>query len=250
MTENPRVPPTPPEERYGPLVHRRVHHGAILYIVGVLEFLVGMIVTQVGWDLKSGNPTYSLAHNYISDFGAVSCGEIAGRYVCSPWHLVFNISIVVMGILLIFGTLLIISAFPARATRTVGLGLLIISAFGSIGVGLSPEDVNLTVHTLSALAAFLAANIALMVLGIAMFRDTRWNGYRGFTILCGLVGFVALLLFVAKAWTWGGFFGDWGVGGIERTIVAPVLLWALVAGIHLLRIRTYAPRLLPGVTST
>ncbi len=248
MADAPKIAAPLSGERYGPLVHRRVHHGAILWIVGVVEFFVGMLVTQIGWDLKPGNPTYSLAHNYISDFGAVNCGPLAGRYVCSPWHLVFDISIVVMGILLILGTFLLVSAFPPRATRTVGLALLIIGGLGSIGVGLSPEDVNLTVHTLSALAAFLASNVALVVLGIAMFRDTRWTGYRGFTVLCGLVGFVALLLFIAKAWQWGGFWSDWGVGGIERTIVAPVLLWALVAAIHLLRIRTYAPRLFPGVT--
>ncbi len=239
-----------PGERYGPLVHRSVHHGAILWIVGVLQFIVGMIVTQIGWDLRSGNPTYSLAHNYISDFGAVNCGEYAGRYICSPWHDVFNASIVVFGLFMILGTLLIVSAFPARATRTVGLGMLIIASVGAIGVGLSPEDVNLSVHTLSALIAFLIGNLALIVLGLAMFRDTRWAGYRAFTVLCGLVGFVALVLFVLKAWTWGGVFGGWGVGGIERTIVAPVLLWAVVVSIHLLRIRAFAPRMVPGVTTT
>ena len=242
--ESPTAPVTP-GERYGPLVHRSVHHGAILWIVGVLQFIAAMIVTQLGWTTP-----YSLAHNYISDLGAVHCGTIAGRYVCSPWHDVFDVSIVLMGLLLIAGTVLVTSAFPPRATRRIGLGLLILSGIGAIGVGLSPEDVNLTVHTLSALIAFLASNVALIVLGIVMFRDTRWSGYRAFTVLCGLVGFVALLLFVAHAYDWGGFFGDWGAGGIERTIVAPVLLWALLAATHLLRVPSYAKRVFPGATST
>ncbi len=237
--------PEVPGERYGPLVHRSVHHGATLWIVGVLVFILGMILTQVGWDLRAGNPSYNLAHNYISDLGAINCGELAGRYVCSPWHLVFNASIVIMGLCLIVGTILITTAFPARATRRIGLGFLVLAGFGAIGVGFSPEDYNLTVHMISALIAFLFANLALVVLSLSMFRDTRWSGFRAFTMICGVVGFVALILFVAKAWTWGGVWGDWGVGGIERTIVAPVLLWALVAAIHLLRIRAYAPR---GVT--
>jgi len=237
------------EERYGPLVHRRVHQGAILWIVGVVDFVAANIITQVGWNLHPGNPAYSLTQNYISDLGAVNCGELAGRYVCSPWHLVFNAGIVLAGLLFIVGAILLQTAFPARLTRTIGLGLIVVAGIGSIGVGLSPEDVNITVHSASALTAFLGANLGLVVLGLAMFRDTRWAGYRAFSVICGLVGFVALLLFIAKAWAWGGFFAAWGAGGIERLVVAPFLLWALLAGIHLLRIRAFAPRMIPGAGS-
>src|SRR5580658_8979166 len=110
--------PTVPSERYGPLVHRSVRHGAILYIVAVVQFLVGMAVTQ----LLYGPPTYNLLSNYISDLGAIHCGPLAGRQVCSPGHEVFNVSIIILGILLILGTLLIRTSFPARSTRSVGLG--------------------------------------------------------------------------------------------------------------------------------
>jgi hypothetical membrane protein len=228
-------------ERYGPLVHRSVHHGALLWLVGVLQFIAAMIVTQLGW-----TSSYSLSQNYISDLGAVHCGPFDGRYVCSPWYELFNVSIILLGLLIILGALLLRTAFPARGSRTVGLGLLVVAGLGSIGVGVFPEDVNLTAHTISATCAFVGANLALIVLGLAMFRDTRWQGYRAFSVLCGLVGFVALFLYAGKAYQWGGFWADWGVGGMERTIVAPVLLWALLASVHLLRIRSYAPRLVPG----
>jgi hypothetical membrane protein len=233
-------------ERYGPLVHRSVHHGAAIWVLGVVEFLVGMIITQFGWS----NPSYSLTQNYISDLGAVHCGELAGRYVCSPWHLVFNISIILLGILLILGVLLLPSAFPNRRSRAIGLGLLVISGIGAIGVGLSPEDVNLTIHSLSALLAFAGGGFALIVLGFAMFRDTRWDGWRAYSVISGLVALVSLILFVAKSWTWGGLWADLGAGGIERLIVAPILLWALLVGIHLLRIPAFAPRQLPKTTAT
>ncbi|HTZ61218.1 MAG TPA: DUF998 domain-containing protein [Thermoplasmata archaeon] len=231
-------------ERYGPLVHRSVRHGAYLWIAGVAIFLIGNIVTQIGYG--SG---YSLLHNYISDLGAVHCGIQAGHYfdngyVCSPWHLVFNVSIVLMGIFLILGVLLIRTGFPPRSTRTIGLAMLAIAGIGAIGVGLSPEDFDLTIHALSAAVAFIIGNLALIVLGFAMFRDTRWDGLRAYTILSGLVGLVAFVLFYTK-----NYFAL-GVGGMERLIVAPLLLWALVAAIHLARIPTYAaPRSLPG-TST
>ncbi len=231
-------------ERYGPLVHRRVHHGALLWVVGVLQFVVAMIVVQLAWTTP-----YSLAQNYISDLGNTACGEFGSQYVCSPWHLLFNVSIVVMGLLLIAGAFLLPTAFPSRSSRTVGLGLLVVAGLGSIGVGLSPENVNPTVHSLSALLAFGGGELALLVLGVAMFRDTRWDGFRSYTVISGLVSLVALLLFVAHAYRWGGLWTTWGPGGIERLVAAPPLLWAVVAGIHLLRIRSFAPRLIPKLAN-
>jgi len=233
-------------ERYGPLVHRSVHHAAVLFLVGVLVFVAGNALAQWAWDYYRSSPTpvYSLQNNYISDLGAIHCGYYAGRDICSPWHLVFGVATVVLGLGLVLGAILAQSAFPARRTRTVGLGLLVIAGFGSIGVGLSPEDFNLTVHELSALLAFAGSGIALLVLSLAMLRDTRWDGYRLFTAVCGAVDLVALALFLAK--TYVGI----GPGGVERLIVAPVLLWAIVVGIHLVRIPTFAPRIVPKTPAT
>ncbi len=228
-------------ERMGPLVHRSVHRAAALWLVGAVQFILGMAITQWAWDYYrgSGTPVYSLTQNFISDLGAVYCGEYAGRAICSPWHDVFNVSIVLLGVFLIVGVLLIPTAFPRRNSSRLGLALLVISGLGAIGVGLSPEDVNLKVHSLSALLAFLFGGLALIVLGFAMFRDTRWDGFRMFTMICGLVNLVALGLFIGKTW------GPVGVGGMERLIVAPIVFWAIVVGIHLLRIPTYAPSGLP-----
>jgi hypothetical membrane protein len=233
-------------ERRGPLVHRAVHHGAYLLILGAVEFVVAMAVTQWGWNSSAPYGSYSLLHNYISDLGAVNCGAWPSgstHYVCSPWHLVFNAGIVALGLLLLLGVILIRTGFPARRSSSLGLGFLAIAAVGAIGVGLSPEDVNYYVHAGSAVVAFLFGNLALILLGVAMFRDTRWDGYRAYTMFSGLVGLVALFLYLGHAW------GPLGVGGMERLIVAPLLLWAVVAGVHLARVPTYAPTRIHG-TST
>ena len=241
---------TPPadvaaSERYGPLVHRSVHHGALVLIVGTVEFIAAMIVTQIGY-----GSSYSLRDNFISDLGAVNCGTLgsgafgSGHYVCSPWHDVFNIAIIVMGLLVLLAVLLLRTAFPARRSRTIGLGLLALAGLGSVGVGLFPEDVNITAHTVSALFAFLGGGLALIVLGFAMFRDTRWDGFRAYSMLSGLVSLVALILFVS-----GADLGL-GVGGMERLIVAPILLWSIVVGIHLVRIPTFAPRRFSKATAS
>jgi hypothetical membrane protein len=231
--------------RYGPLVHRQVRHGAILLVVAAVQFIIGNIITQLGY----GPPSYSVTGNYISDLGATQCGlfggsgSFPGHYACSPWYYVFNISTVIMGVLLILAVLLIQTAFPARRSRTIGLGLLLFAGIGTIGVGLSPENVNIHVHSTSAIIAFAGGNLALMVLGVAMFRDTRWDGFRVFTVLLGIVGLIALVLFAT-----GNYVGL-GVGGMERLIVAPVLIWAIVVGVHLARIPTYAPTKLGGATN-
>jgi hypothetical protein len=72
-----------------------------------------------------------------------------------------------------------------------------------------------------------------------MFRDTRWDGYRAYSLFSGVLGLVAVILFET------GKDVGLGVGGMERLIVAPLLLWLIVASIHLLRIPQYAPRTLP-----
>lgn len=225
------------ESRLGPLVHRSVHHAAILWIVAAVQFVVAMAVAQLGWTTP-----YSLDKNVMSDLGNTACGPwptSSSHYVCSPWHLVFDGSVIVLGLLTILGVLLVRTAFPAKSSRSVGLGLLAISGLGSMGVGLFPENVHLGLHVIFALLAFVGGNLALLVLGFAMFRDTRWDGYRAYTIFSGLVGLVALILYVA-----GADLGL-GAGGMERLIVAPFLLWMVVVGIHLLRIPTYAPRIVP-----
>jgi hypothetical membrane protein len=227
--------------RLGPLVHRVVHRGAIVWIVAAVQFVIVMAVVQAAW---SGPPSYSLAHNYISDLGNTACGpwpHATSARVCSPWHDVFDGSSVALGILVLLGAVLVRSAFPRRGSTTVGLALLMLAGIGSIGVGLSPENVDLAVHSLSAAIAFVLGNLSLIVLGVAMFRDTRWNGYRAYSMLSGLWGLVAFLLFYT------GHYLGLGVGGMERMIVAPLLLWLVVCSVHLLRVPQYAPSKIPGV---
>jgi hypothetical membrane protein len=67
-----------------------------------------------------------------------------------------------------------------------------------------------------------------------MLRDTRWEGFRGYTFLSGIVTLAALALFLASVYP------GIGPGGMERLIIAPILLWAIVAGVHLLKLQPYS----------
>jgi hypothetical membrane protein len=226
--------------RLGPLVHRSVHHAAALWLLASLQFIVAMVVVQLAW---TGHPAYSLANNYISDLGNTHCGpwpSATSPDICSPWHDVFNGSVIALGVLVVLGSILVRTGFPPRRSSAIGLWGVALAGIGAIGVGVSPENVNGTVHAIASLVAFAIGSLALIVLGFAMFRDTRWDGFRAYTLFSGLLSFVATILFSV------GVDVGLGVGGMERLIVAPLLLWLIVAPIHLLRIPQYAPHALPS----
>ena len=216
-------------ERLGPLVRPEVRGGSLL-VIGSLQFIVVMVVAQLAY------PHYSDLSNYISDLGAHTFTA------SSPLAWLFNGSLWILGILGIAGTYLIRTAFPNRTTARVGLGLLMIADLFALLVGVFPEQTPNNIHSDVSSVAFLAAGLALLVLGFAMFRDTRWDGYRGYTFLSGIVMFVAIVLSRANI-------GGAGYQGLlERVIVAPILLWGILAGLHLAQMPTFAPAKVAGAS--
>jgi hypothetical membrane protein len=211
--------------------------GALVWLVAALQFVVAMAVAQLGWTTP-----YSLTQNFISDLGAIHCGFISTRYVCSPWHEVFNVSIILFGLLLIVGMLLLGEVFPRRPWATFGPWILIVAGIGAAGVGAFPEDYNLTAHSISALSAFVLANVGVIVLGFALRPRSGRRYYRAYSVVSGSIGLAALLLDLGGAYKWGGFFAEWGVGGMERTIMVPALVWLVVLSVALLRGRAFRPR--------
>ncbi|HTW55485.1 MAG TPA: DUF998 domain-containing protein [Thermoplasmata archaeon] len=213
-----------------PLVHRAVRTGGIALAVASVQFVAAMIVVQ------SRYPHYSLSANYISDLGGAS----------SPWALVFDASVIFLGAATLVAVLLIASAFDDRPIRSAGLGILLAAALGAIGVGVFPETTHVldgNAHEIATAIAFVGAAVGFLVLSGAMRDGAHWRLSRPYTIVSGLVAGVATILF---------FFGVYlglGPGGMERLVVAPILLWMIVEGIHIARLPRFAPGLsLPGTS--
>lgn len=212
----------------GPMVPRRAQWGGAVFLVGSVQFVVAMIVTELYYAYPANNGPYSLTNNYISDLGHPGSGI--------PW--LFNDSIRILGVLGVGGAYLIYRGFAPRMTTKVGLVLLAIGSLGAVGVGSFPEgspELGGGIHSLVSLITFLGSGLALLTLAVAMMRDTRWDGYRLYTLLSGVITLVALVLFVATVYP------GVGPGGMERLIVAPILLWAIVVGVHLNRLESYDP---------
>lgn len=205
-----------------PLVHRSVRSGAVLLVVGALQFIVAMAVVQNQY------PGYSLSGNYISDLGGAH----------SPWALVFDGSVIVLGVCAIFGALLIWGAFDPRPARGAGLGFFLLAGVGAIGVGIFPETtpvLNGGMHEIVSFIAFAGSGLGLTVLSFAMTPGPRWRFSRPFTLALGLVTLAAIVLFATHIYL------GLGPGGMERVVVAPVLLWAIVEGAHIGRLPRFAP---------
>ncbi len=204
----------------GPLIPVRARWAGAVLFVGSLQFVLAMIAVQLAY------PGYSDLSNTISDLGGPH----------SPWAAVFNGSIIVTGLLTFTAAVLLGAAFARKLSRTVGLAFLFLAGLGALLVGVFPEQTTALgghAHGYAADLAFLASGVALVVLPLAMLRDTRWEGFRAYTFLSGVVTFVAIALYSTSA------VGPLGVGGMERLIVAPILLWSIVVGVHLLRLPVY-----------
>jgi hypothetical membrane protein len=197
--------------------------GAVLVGVGTLQFIVAMGVVQAGY------PGYSLLTNYISDLGNTAV---------SPWHDVFNASIIVLGLLAFLGLLLLWSAFPRSGVRPVGLGLLLVASVAAILVGVFPENVNPPVHDFVSLMVFLPGGLALALLAVGMRASTWWSKLRAPSLGLGLVTLVSLAYYVPTQANNTTF----DPGLIERLIVFPILIWALAVTVLVLR-RPQQPRL-------
>jgi hypothetical membrane protein len=122
----------------------------------------------------------------------------------------FNLTVIVLGILMIGGGYLLHRCSSSRVTTAI----FIIAGIGVIGVGIF--TLNNGIHGIFALISFIFFNVLAMVAGV------RANGLmRIFSIILGVLGLTGLILHLTDN------NGPLGPGGMERLIVYPVMVWLL-----------------------
>ena len=196
----------------------------VAIFVGAVQFGVFLIVAEIYYSAYgalntsgSGNTTgyaYSVAVNFVSDLGA-TC-----RSSCtiSPSAWLFDITNALLGLLILAGAYSLQRAFRWKPAT----GLLALAGIGALGVGLFPETAGI-LHTISSFIAFLFGGLSAVVTAKLQKKPMSY-----LSIILGLSTLAALSLFI------GGIHLGLGVGGMERMIVYPTLLWPVGFGGHMM----------------
>ncbi|HEU0244026.1 MAG TPA: DUF998 domain-containing protein [Candidatus Limnocylindrales bacterium] len=192
-----------------PAIRAHASTTAELRSAGVLLFALAaqfMTVIMLGASMAPG---YDVAGGAISDLG-----------VFDETAMLFNVSLVLVGVLNIAGGWL----FARAHGRGAVLALFVVAGVGAMGAGLFPLDSG-GPHGLFALVAFLAFNLeALAVAAVVS------GPMRVLSLLAGVTGLVFTGLMVIGDGGNAAAFGPIGHGGTERMIVYPAMLWMLALG--------------------
>ena len=179
-----------------------------LFFIAATQFVLGLIVSEASF---SG---YSISDNYISDLGVGSSSMI------------FNSSVFLMGLLLIVGAYFLQRAFNFKMLTV----LLVLTAVGAMGVGIFTEDFG-TMHSVVSLIAFLFGGLSAIFSVICSYVH-EFNllkmPFSVISVILGLMSLGALVLFMVDVDL------GLGVGGMERMIAYPILMWGAGFGGYLI----------------
>ncbi len=166
----------------------------IFLFLGAFQFSVLLLVAE------ALRPTYSVHTNYISDLGV------------GPNNYIFNDSIVFLGAFAFISAIILL----LERRKTFLPYIIMLVGIGAAGVGLFPENTG-AVHGYFADITFIASGIAAIMASYSYVKGP----FRVFSPIIGLIILASIFLYIDK------HFLGLGVGGMERMIVYPTLLWAL-----------------------
>jgi hypothetical membrane protein len=186
--------------------------GALLFIVGVLAFL-GIITAEALY------PGYSTSQNQISDLGAT---QPPNSIIMQPSATIFSATMIVSGLLIIAAAYCIHRALRSRIVTV----LLALFGIGVLGVGIFPGNYG-ELHAIFALLTFVAGGLS----AVAAYK-VETAPFRYFSVILGAISLLDLFLYFMLGES--SPFVAFGLGGLERWIAYPVLLWVTGFGGYLI----------------
>jgi len=186
--------------------------GGLLLLAGT-TILMGIITAEA---LYPGS--FSTGANEISDLGGTRPPD---SLILQPSATVFDLSMIAVGVLVTAGSWFVQRAF---GRRSVTLPIAILGA-GALGVGLFPGNTG-TPHAIFAMVTFISGGIA----AVSAARVAK-APFRYVSIVLGGTSLATLGTYV--------LLGDaspmaaLGIGGVERWIVYPTVLWVTAFGGYL-----------------
>lgn len=198
--------------------------GALMWAVQPL-YIVAELLTAT-----AVATSYSLIDNTISDLGATSCTSIGYSFgqvaVCSPRHMLLNVSFIVFGLLLAAGALLLRGWLGGRLASGTSVALWVLAGLSSIATGLIPLDQDLELHAAVSLPVFLAQPLALLATAVAL-RHRLVLACSALAI--GVVSLMGAVLYLARV-------DSAELGGLfERLALWPSYLWLPVLAVVIFR---------------
>lgn len=195
-----------------------------------LPSVAGVLYSSAGFVLLMGIITaetkYPIFRHYttrqeMSDLGGTRPPQ---GLVTQPSAMIFDTTMIIAGVLLLAGAFALWRLYQDRVLTVVS------ALFGAstLGVGIFPG--NTSPHPIFAMIAFVFSALT----AVAVFRVTS-APFRFMSLSVGLLSLIALLV---------GELGDnspvaksIGMGGVERWVVFPIILWLAFFGGHLLASR-------------
>ena len=164
-------------------------------------------------------PGYSISANVISDLGATGSPQ---SLVVQPSATIFNTTVIVCGVLIILAAFFLYRSFKSLVLA-IAAGL---SGVGFLGVGIFPANYG-DLHAAFALLTFIVGAVA----AILAYR-VETGPFRYFSVILGAVSLAVLALYfiLGDSSPLAGL----GLGGMERWVAYPILLWVTGFGGYLM----------------
>ena len=186
--------------------------GGLLFLAGV-TILMGIITAEA---LYPG--TFSTGANEISDLGGT---RPPNSVILQPSATIFDVSMTLIGILVLAGSWFVHRAFGSRSVAipmaTLGVGAL--------GVGLFPGNTG-TPHAIFAMVTFISGGIA--AISAARLTSAPFR-YVSFFLGAASLATLGMYLLLGDASPMAVL----GIGGVERWIVYPIVMWITAFGGYL-----------------
>lgn len=183
---------------------------------GLSYFLAGSIIFMgiiTGEMLYPDQPVYTTRHSQISDLGATQPPD---SVITQPSADIFNSTMLISGLILLFGAYFFYKASGSKRMSAI-FGIL---GAGALGVGIFPGNI-VPWHAVFALTTFIFGGISAII-SVRIVSSPLRYAY----IFFGLISLV--FLFGAQF-----FIPILGIGGTERYVAYPVVLWSISFGSYL-----------------
>ena len=186
--------------------------GALLFVAGSMAFM-GIITAETFYP-----EVYTTFKNEISDLGST---RPPNSLIFEPSATLFNTSMLLVGIFILIATFLQHRLFK-KLPFTIPLGLF---GLGLVGIGVFPGNIS-PYHGMSSMLVFLSGGIAAITtfkIALAPFK------YFGIAL-----GSIALMVWVFAMFFPSILVSSIGIGGTERWVAYPLMLWVTGLGGYLM----------------